>query len=177
MPVYKATGITPVKPLASDALGQARAAAERLLRVRPRSEQEMRQRLRQKGFAPPVMDAVVQELTRRGFLNDQQFARLLATSQLLSKPTGLRAVREALRRKGVEPAVAEQALGLAAADYDELAAARDLAQRRAGPLKGLPAATIQRRLFGVLQRRGFSSEIVYKVVREFTQRGIIDESS
>ncbi len=152
-----------------DPLLRARAAAERLLRFRPRSEQELRQRLRQKGVEAPVIETLVQELARKDLLNDQKFAQYVATNRLVMRPTGVRALRDELRRKGVASTVAEAALTKATAGYDEAAAARELAQRRAGQMSGLPAATIQRRLFGLLQRRGFSSEVVYRVVREVTR--------
>lgn len=152
-------------------VSRARAAADRLLKFRPRSEKELRQRLGAKGFSEPIVDALVQELTRRGLLNDPKFAQVLATSRLLSRPTGLRAVREELQRKGVDADVAEAALRKAAVGYDELAAARDLAARRRAQMRGVPPAALQRRLFGLLQRRGFSSDIVYKVIREIAQHG------
>ncbi len=147
-------------------LSRARAAADRLLRFRPRSEQELRLRLRQKGFAPPVIDALVEELARKDLLNDQKFAQYYATNRLVSRPTGMRALRDELRRKGVAASVVEQAVATTTADYDELAAARTLAAQRRARMTRLPAATVQRRLAGLLQRRGFSSEIVYRVLKD-----------
>lgn len=172
MPVAeKATGITTSEPV--DELPRARAAAFRLLRVRPRSDQELRQRLRQKGFAEPVVEVVTRDLTRQGHLNDAQFARYVATSRLSSTSKGLRAVRDELRRRGIAPALAEQTMTTAAAGYDELGAAQTLAARRRAQWAALPAATVQRRLFGLLQRRGFSHDVIYRVVRDAT-KGSLD---
>lgn len=153
---------------AATELARARAAADHLLRFRPRSEQELRLRLGRKGFSEPAIDAIVQELARKDLLNDRKFAQYYATNRLLSRPSGLRAVRDELRRKGLASAVVEQAVAEASAGYDETVAARELAQRRLGQWRGLPTAVVQRRLAGVLQRRGFSGEIVYQVVREVT---------
>ena len=145
---------------------KARAAADRLLAVRPRSEQELRQRLERRGFPDTIVETTVQALTRQGLLNDPQFARYVATSRLLSKPVGIRRLREQVRRTGVPPAVAEQAVRAATEGYDEAEAARALAVRRWASLARLPAATGTRRLIGFLQRRGFQGEVVYRVVRE-----------
>lgn len=147
-------------------LPQARAAADRLLKFRPRSEHELRARLRQKGFDAPIIEQVVQALARRDLLNDRKFSQYYAAGRLLSRPVGLRALREELRRKGVAPETAAEAVTTAAAGYDELAAARALALRRRAQWHDLPREVVQRRLAGLLQRRGFSGDIVYKVLRD-----------
>ena len=149
-----------------DPVAQAKAAADRLIRFRPRSEQELRLRLRQKGFEAAAIDGVVQNFARRDLLNDRKFAQYYATNRLASRPMGLRALREELRRKGLDGAVVEQAVATTGGEYDELAAARELAQRRRAQMTGLSASAMQRRLAGLLQRRGFSGDVVYKVVRE-----------
>lgn len=153
-------------PDLADPLALARAAADRLLRVRPRSEQELRQRLRQQGCAEAAVEHVVQTLTRRGALNDLQFAQYVAASRLHARPSGIRALRQELRRRGIAGPVADQALGQAAAGYDELAAARALVARRRASWDRLPPAVAQRRAAGLLQRRGFSHDVIYRVVRD-----------
>ena len=151
---------------ADPSVAQARAAADRLLKFRPRSEHELRVRLRQKGFDAPAIEAVVQSLARHDLLNDQKFSQYYATGRLLSRPVGLRALREELRRKGVSAETAAEAVTKAAVGYDELAAARALALRRRAQWRDLPREAVQRRLAGLLQRRGFSGDIVYKVLRD-----------
>lgn len=147
-------------------LAQARAAADRLLKFRPRSEHELRARLRQKGFDQPAIDAAVQSLARRDLLNDQKFSQYYAAGRLLSRPVGLRALREELRRKGVAQETAAEAVTKAAVGYDELAAARALALRRRAQWRDLPPQAVRRRVAGLLQRRGFSSDIVFRVLRD-----------
>ncbi|MBI4227312.1 MAG: regulatory protein RecX [Candidatus Omnitrophica bacterium] len=148
---------------------EARAAADRLIRFRPRSEQELRARLRQKGFDPAAIDTVVQSLARQDLLDDRKFARYVATSRLMARPMGLRALREELRRKGVAAETAAQAVTAASADYDEFEAARALALRRLAQLRGVPPAAVQRRLAGLLQRRGFPGDVVFRVVKEIVR--------
>lgn len=147
-------------------LTRARAAADRLLKFRPRSEHELRARLRQKGFDAPTIEVVVQSLARRDLLNDQKFSQYYAAGRLLSRPVGLRALRDELRRKGVSVETAAQAVTRAAVGYDELEAARALALRRRAQWRDLPPAAVQRRLAGLLQRRGFSGDIVFRVLRD-----------
>jgi len=114
----------------------------------------------------PAIDAVVQSLTRRDLLNDQKFSQYYAVGRLLSRPVGLRALKDELRRKGVAPETAAEAVTKAAVGYDELAAARALAMRRRAQWHALPPEAVRRRLAGLLQRRGFSGDILYKVLRD-----------
>ncbi|OGX41605.1 MAG: hypothetical protein A3C53_08040 [Omnitrophica WOR_2 bacterium RIFCSPHIGHO2_02_FULL_68_15] len=148
------------------ALASARAAADRLIKFRPRSEHELRARLRQKGFDQPAIDATVQALARRDLLNDRKFSQYYAAGRLLSRPVGLRALRDELRRKGISAETAAEAVTKAAVGYDELEVARALALRRRAQWHDLPREAVQRRLAGLLQRRGFSGDIVYKVLRD-----------
>lgn len=150
---------------------RARAAADRLIRFQPRSEQELRTRLRRQGFEPAAIDTVVQSLARQDLLNDRKFAQYVATSRLMSKPMGLRALREELRRKGIAADTAAEAVTTASAGYDEFEAARALALRRRAQMRGLPLAAVQRRLAGLLQRRGFSGDVVYRVLRQVADVG------
>ena len=83
-----------------------------------------------------------------------------------SRPVGRRMILAELRAKGVQPELAGRAVETGTEGQDELTLAQALAAKRAGQLKGLPREAASRRLFGYLSRRGFSSDIIYKVVME-----------
>lgn len=109
-------------------------------------------------------------LKRQGLVDDAQFARLFVAQQMHARPAGRRLLVSRLRAKGVQPELASAAVALEASGQDELEVARRLASKRAPALRGLPREAAQRRLFGFLSRRGFSSEVVYKVMREVTDK-------
>ena len=144
---------------------EARSAALRLLKFRPRSEAELTGRLSEKGFGDETVRAVVEEMRRTGLIGDERFARYAAT-QAAVKPVGRRLILDRLRKKGIAPELAEEAAQAATQGKDELERAREAAGRRISALEGLPREAAQRRLFGFLSRRGFSSDVVWKVVRE-----------
>ena len=157
-------------------LEEARAHGIRLLKFRPRSETELRQRLLRKGFSQAVVDSLIDEFRRKGFLNDAQFARYFATQQMTVKPSGRRALLMGLKAKGVDSQLATQAVEAASGGRDELEVAREVALARFLHLKGITPEAAKRRLFGFLSRRGFSSDVVYKVVREVAvHRSVSDE--
>lgn len=126
----------------------------------------MRERLGRKGFGSSTVEALIEELKRKGLLDDEKFARYFATAKSLSKPVGRRLLLRELIQKGIPPALADRATEEATSETDELETVRELASQRLSHMKGLPTQAVQRRLFGFLSRRGFSAEVVYRVVRE-----------
>ncbi len=149
----------------------ARAQAIRLLKVRPRSESELRERLSRKGVGPEAVETLLEEFRRKGLVDDAKFAKLFATQRVLSKPMGKRGLMADLKAKGVAPDLAGEAVRQALGGQEEETVARQLAESRLSRLKELPQAAQQRRLYGFLSRRGFSGDTVYKVVREVTAQG------
>lgn len=150
----------------NESVSEARTAALRLLKFRPRSEAELKGRLEEKGFAEPAVLQVIADLRRSGLVGDARFARYFAGQQAASKPVGRRLLLDRLRVKGIDPKLAEEAVQEATAGKDELERAREAASKRAPALGKLPREAARRRLFGFLSRRGFSSDVVYKVVKE-----------
>ncbi len=145
---------------------KARLQALRLLKVRPRSESELRERLGRQGVSAPVLETLIGEFKCKDFINDAKFAKYFATQRMSSRPVARRVLLSNLRARGVPSDLAVEAADEAVAETDELETARKLAFERAPHLKGLKRDAAQRRLFGFLSRRGFSSAVVYRVLRE-----------
>ncbi|MBI3323018.1 MAG: RecX family transcriptional regulator [Candidatus Omnitrophica bacterium] len=59
----------------------AKADALRLLKLRPRSERELRGRLARKGYTPAAIDPVLQELKQKGLVDDFRLFGLRATGE------------------------------------------------------------------------------------------------
>ena len=149
-----------------ESLEKARAHGLLLLKFRPRSEAEFRSRLSQRGYSPATVEALVEEFKRKDLIDDAKFARYFATQRMTARPSGRRALMSDLKAKGLDPDLATKAVEEATEGRGDLEVARELAKRRLPILKSLDRAAIQRRLFGYLSRRGFSSDVVYRVVRE-----------
>jgi regulatory protein len=134
-----------------------------LLAVRWRSQDEIQRRLRQAGYDQEEIDGAIADLTEVGLIEDVRFAREVVRDQASRRLSGDRAIRDALRQKGVAADVAEAALREAG---DEAGRANDLASRRAGRLRGLAPDAAHRRLYGLLVRRGFPAGIAVEATRE-----------
>lgn len=133
-----------------------------LLAVRWRSQEELRRRLRQAGYEPEEIEQALADLTDVGLIEDGRFARELVRDQAHRRLAGDRAIRGALRQKGVSADVAEGALREAG---DEADRARELATRRAARMRSLAPEAAYRRLYGLLLRRGFPSGLAAEACR------------
>ncbi len=137
--------------------------ALRLLSFRPRSEQELRGRLRLKSFSDEDVNKVILYLQKEKMLDDEKFAKLLALSSIQSGGFGKNHVRRELTKKGLAPAQISSAMK-EIEGIDELQCARELAQKHFSRMRGLTAIAQRRRLHGVLFRRGFTNEVVFKAL-------------
>ena len=142
-------------------------AAMRFLQSRLHSTAEMRRKLMRKQWAEELVDTVLEELARLGYLNDANFAKAKALSCAQHKQHGRRRAMQELMLAGVTRGVADRALGEVYADKaDSAAVARKLAIKQSARLQKLDPTVARRRLAGMLQRRGFDYDSVKPVIDE-----------
>jgi regulatory protein len=148
----------------SEDLLAARFVALRYLARRPRSEREIRDKLREKEFAQTEIDRVVADLQKSGLLNDLEFARAYVRNSIALKPVGEFRLRQKLLLLGVHKSVVDQALKetLGGHDMEEAAsrAAAQFLQRVSRSRRQEDTSRIRRRLISFLTRRGFPWGII-----------------
>ncbi|TRZ49589.1 MAG: regulatory protein RecX [Dehalococcoidia bacterium] len=152
--------------MVNSVLDKARSYAYRLLNYRPRSEQEIRYKLKEKGFAEEAIDSLVLELKNRFFIDDYDFAKLWARSRLQSSGQGFSNIRRELVIKGIAEDIIENVMTMLEDDFDEYDMAKGLIKTRFRPVPGINKGREQHRLYAYLKRRGFSNNIIYKVINE-----------
>ena len=139
--------------LEAETYHRALNASLHFLSYRPRSEGEIRQRLRKSGTADDVVDQVIHQLRDWRYVDDADFAHRWVENRLLHRPRGSRLLAQELRAKGVDAGIVDQALE--DAELDEAAQALEIARKRWSQLADLDAPVRERRLIGFLQRRGY----------------------
>jgi regulatory protein len=150
---------------------QAWNAALRLLEVRPRTERELRDRLRRKEYNPDQIDKTIARLRELELLDDRQFAKLWVANRQNLNPRGAQGLRHELRTKGVAKDVADEVVAASTDADSERDACRDVAERALHKYSNAPdRATFQRRFGGFLQRRGFSYDTIKPILDEMWQR-------
>ncbi len=145
-------------------LRSARNNAYCLLRSRPRSEAEIRGRLKLKRYDGPTIDAVIESLKKAALIDDVKFADLWVESRMHLNPAGNVVLRRELEAKGVSDPIIEAALRKKDRDYDEYAIAINMAGERFKRLVKLDRRKALKRLYDYLLRRGFDYDIVKRVI-------------
>ena len=130
----------------------------------------MRRKLMRKEYGETIVDAVIDDLTRLGYLDDERFAKTKALSAAEHKQHGRRRAKVELLKAGVKSDVADRALQDVYESTDTLAGARQLAQKQAARLRKLDPQVARRRLIGMLQRRGYDYDDIKPVVEEVLGR-------
>ena len=147
---------------------KAREGAIRVLSHRARSEKELQDRLRKKGFALETVRKVIDSLARTGLIDDLEFARAFAHDKLLRKPMGKSMLKQHLRQKGISKGIIEQVLSEMYEKDSEDEYALKLARHRLDRFRSsfmkLELMKQKKRLADYLARRGFDWETVSKVV-------------
>ncbi|MCZ8205668.1 MAG: regulatory protein RecX [Gemmatimonas sp.] len=147
--------VTSLADWALDALARGR---------RTRRELELRMR-RREGTAMQVREAL-DRLDAAGLLNDESVAQAEAASRLRRGEAPAR-IQQRLRRKGVAAPLVHEAVVSAMHDdaFDEDAACRAAAEKRARTLDTTDPVAARRKLQGFLLRRGFAAGIAARVAR------------
>ncbi|MEX1158161.1 MAG: regulatory protein RecX, partial [Thermomicrobiales bacterium] len=154
-----------IRELAGIAEGEkATAAALNFVSYRPRSEREVRDRLRRRAFEPESIDYAIEKMRGWRYLDDAKFAEFWVESRAEHSPRGKRALQSELRAKGVEREVVERVLE--ATDLDENNAALEIARKRLRSLSSYDEETQRRRLSAFLARRGYGWDVVKPVLAE-----------
>ncbi len=139
--------------------------ALRYIRHAPRSEHDVRMRLQRSGADASVVDRVISSIRDMGYLDDRTFARDYVSNRVRHKGFGPIRLRHELLRHGVPQRWIEEALTECSAPDALIHTARALAEKRWPRLSG-PAAKRRRKMREFLVRRGYSSDIAHRVIRE-----------
>jgi regulatory protein len=144
----------------AEARRSALESALRLLSYRPRSEQELRDRLARKAFGRRVIEDTLRRLRELGYVDDAAFARFWTETRQAQRPRSRRLLAVELRWRGVAQEQAEEAT----AGISDEEAAYQAASRRLRTLRGLEYQRFRERLGGFLTRRGFSYDMARRMI-------------
>lgn len=143
-------------------------AALHYLGFRPRSESELKDRLRRRGFDTDTIDIVISRLREKKLVDDVAFAQYWADNRESFSPRSQWLTGLELRQKGIAGDIIDQVVNV----VDDRDNAYRAALSKATNLPRTDYESFQRRLGGYLRRRGFSYEVITHTVERLWQEGV-----
>lgn len=149
-----------------DEVRKAFNKAINFLSYRMRSEHEVKQKLLQNEFGEAVILEAIRKLYEFGFLNDESFTKALVETQKRNSKKGPTAIRQELKKKGIEKDLQEKVLG----DYSEeeqVGIAVTLAEKIIKQSQDKTPRQIKQKVQDTLQRKGYNFSIISQALSAF----------
>jgi regulatory protein len=126
---------------------------------------QLADRLRKKEIPADIAEAVLDRFQELHLLDDATYAETFVRSRHAERGLAKRALGYELRRRGIDADTATEALATLDEDQEE-ATARRLVDSRLRATRGLDPQVRTRRLVGMLARKGYSSSVAFRAVKE-----------
>jgi regulatory protein len=139
--------------------------AMRWLKIRDRSEVELRRKFREKGVEPEQVDATIEKLKGLDLLSDTRFAAGRAGSLVRGGRYGPRAVKAKLSQAGVVRGTVDGAVTEAMSTHNELEMARTALMKKHPLAIGTQDQKLRAKAVRFLLGRGFNANVVSKALQ------------
>lgn len=149
----------------SDPEDVARSICLRLLTGAPKTRAQLAEALAKRDVPDDVAARVLDRLTEVRLVDDEAFAHAWVESRHRGRGLARRALAHELRRRGVDDDTVDDAVDTLGTEQ-EVETARALVRRRLPSTARLEPQARMRRLAGMLARKGYSSGVAFRVVRE-----------
>ena len=152
--------------------------AVKLLAAKPRSVEELRERLLEKGWTDEATaDYALSKLKEYGYLDDERFAFGFASYRVRQKPVGRQRLARDLQTKKISKETADAALELVYQETPEEELIARAIEKRVR-LRGRPTTRQETKsLYDHLLRLGFSYDLIIRKVREASDDPAEDEAT
>ena len=124
----------------------------------------MKSYLLRRGATDAVVDAAIEKLSGFNFIDDETFARNWALSRAQSQGYGPGRIEQELQIKGVADAVIRAVIKEIFAQEDEEKRARKILKKKFVG-ENFQEPRVLRRAVAFLQRRGYSSKVIFTLLR------------
>jgi regulatory protein len=121
--------------------------------------------LKKREIPDDIANAVLNRFTEAQLIDDAAFARAFVNSRIAVSGKSKSVIARELKQKGVSAQDAEQALSSIDAELEDQTA-YNVAKKRYQQLSTLEPEVRRRRLMGFLMRRGFSSQLTARILRD-----------
>lgn len=139
--------------------------AYRLLSYRDRSEKELTDKLKWKGFSEETIQQAINHLSEKGFINDTALAVSLRRIAEDARLLGNRGVRIFLHRRGISEELIKEVF--TDNDPDEIIRAEKVVSKKLKAIENYSDEEIKKKIWRFLIRKGYSFDTINKILRQF----------
>ena len=147
---------------------KAQDTAVNYLGYKMRTEKEMRDKL-EGSYTEEITERVVEFLKKYGYIDDGLYCKKYIRETLKLRPKGKFLIKQELKMKGIDEDTIE--IALEDAEIDEQALAEGLLMKKYEDFAQMDRKELAR-VYGFLQRKGFSYGVIKSAVAELADRGI-----
>jgi regulatory protein len=134
----------------------------KLLSIRDRSEKELIEKFKNKGYGEEEIRKIIDKLKEQGYVNDYKFALNWVKTRSEKKLLGRRRLEQELRAKGVEEEIIKKCL----ADFDDSLTLTNMKELLKKKYPGISKGDLKmiRRASSFIQRRGYQNKDLFKLL-------------
>ena len=148
---------------------KAQNTALKFLGYKMTTEKEVLHKLIKEQYSEEIIARVMEFLIKYDYINDREYCRRYIKETLKLRPKGIYMIKSELKAKGIDEDTADEALE--GAQIDELCVAEMLLEKKYEGFAEMDQKELTR-VYGYLQRRGFSFGIIKEAVAELAEKGI-----
>ena len=148
---------------------KAQDAAIRYLGYKMRTEKEIAVKLREYEYPEDIIRRVTEFLKKYEYVNDEEYCRKYIKETMKLRPKGKFLIKMELKERGIKEEVIDEALE--EAEIDEQPLAEALLERKYEDFANMDRKELSR-VYGFLQRKGFSYGVIKAAVASLAEKGI-----
>lgn len=156
------------KTLAEEQTRQAIITCLRLLAASPKSGQELRKKLADKGYSADSIDQALTDLKAQGILDDTMYAKDLMTRLTLGKCVGRHKIAFEFKRHGISKKISDELMETLS-NEGETERALEQARVKWTGWTGLDPQKRKKRLYDFLVRKGYDFQIAQDILQKLSR--------
>ncbi|NOX19161.1 MAG: regulatory protein RecX [Chlorobi bacterium] len=146
---------------------EAKLKALNLLARRAHSKRELTIKLLQRKIEKEIIEQIIPELERAGFLNDADFARLYAEEKISRKRLGPLKIKSELIKKGISKEIIDETIS--AIDRDTIYRnCKYLLEKKMNFIRETDERKLRNKLYSYLNSKGYEAEIIYELLGDLS---------
>lgn len=139
--------------------------AYRFLSYKPRTEKEIRKKLKENKISEKSTEKVISTLKELKYIDDSQFAKMYLEEKLANNPKGKRLIAVKLAEKGINKEVISSVIDSQYSEDNEIKKAKELLKKYLKKVRVKSESDKKQKCYRYLLTRGFDYEIVKSVCK------------